>query len=178
MKKWKGGLSTLFLRLYLNVTMITKDKIREIAESFLIEGSELFVVEIKISAGNDIELTLDSDSRVSIDECVKLSRSINSELELQGYEDYSLVVTSAGIGYPLLVERQVRKCLTKMVEVVLKDGRKLQGELTELSEDGAITVSYTQKVAVEGKKRKEEVTTTETFTQEQVKTICELLMIK
>ncbi len=158
--------------------MITKDKIREIAESILGENNELFVVEVKISTANDIELTLDSDNRVSIDECVKLSRAINSELEVQGEEDYSLVVTSAGIGYPMLVDRQVRKCVGKMIEVVLLDGRKLQCELRELHENGAISVEYSQKVAIEGKKRKEEVTTVENFAREQIKTICELLMIK
>ena len=50
--------------------------------------------------------------------------------------------------------RQYKKIIGSPVEVLLKDGIKILGSLDEATEEG-ITISYDEKVAVEGKKRKE-----------------------
>ena len=47
------------------------DKIRNIAEEELAEGS-LFLVEVNITPGNEIEVVIDSDGSVDIDDCVAL----------------------------------------------------------------------------------------------------------
>ncbi len=159
--------------------MITADKIKQLADSLLQEGeNELYVVEVKVSPGFDIEIIVDCDTRVTIDECAKLSRKIDSELEAQGYDDFSIVVASAGIGSELKLDRQVQKCWGKVVEVVKKDGVKLVGELAEGSTTQSITLKHTVKETVEGKKRKEEVQKVETFAGEDVKSVKEMLTIK
>ena len=48
--------------------MIEIQKITESAERHL-AGTDLFVVECRCSAGNEIELTVDGDTSVSIDAC-------------------------------------------------------------------------------------------------------------
>ncbi len=157
--------------------MINKEQILEIAQSLLPADSELFVVEVKISRAQDIELTVDSDTRVYIDECAKLSKAIEAEIDARGEEDYSLTVTSAGIGYPLLIQRQFDKCIGKPVEIVLKQGRKLSGDL--LKADGnEVVITYSQKEAVDGKKKKELVVKEESYLMDDIKSVCELLTIK
>ena len=155
--------------------MIEAQKIREAAEKFM-EGSDLFVVEVKVSPANDVELTIDSDTAVSIDTCVELSRAIEAEFDRE-QEDFSLMVASAGVGQPLKVLRQYRKLIGKPVEVVLKDGTKILAELRDASEE-SITIAYPEKVAVEGKKRKVEVENTRTYPLDDVKTTKEYLDFK
>ena len=55
--------------------MTDTKKIIEAAERHL-EGTDLFVVECTSTPGNDIELTIDSDTSVGIDACAELSRAI------------------------------------------------------------------------------------------------------
>lgn len=140
------------------------------------EGSDLFIVDVKVSPANDVELTVDSDTSVSIDTCVELSRSIEAEFDRE-QEDFSLMVASAGVGQPLKVLRQYRKLIGKPVEVVLKDGVKILAELRDAAED-SITLSYTEKVAVEGKKKKVEVENVRTYPLDEVKTTKEYLDFK
>ena len=54
--------------------MIDTKKITEAAERHL-EGTDMFVVECTSTPGNEIELTIDSDTSVGIDACVALSRA-------------------------------------------------------------------------------------------------------
>ena len=87
--------------------MTDTKKIIEAAERHL-EGTDLFVVECTSTPGNDIELTIDSDTSVGIDACAELSRAIEAELDREE-EDFSLTVMSAGIGSELRSLRQYRK---------------------------------------------------------------------
>ncbi len=157
--------------------MVTKDIVLKIAESQL-DNNELFVVDVKISTASDIELSIDSDTRVAIDQCAKLSRAVEAELDAQGFEDYSLLVCSAGIGYPLKVERQLKKCIGKIVEVVKNNGQKVAGELLEGATMQSVELKYSVKEAVEGKKRKELVEKIEKIDLCDAKSICEVLTIK
>ena len=82
--------------------MITKEQIIKLAEEAL-EGSDKFVVNVSISKNNVIGLYLDSDSSVTIDDCVKVSRYIKFLLVFQNQD----VAQSA--------------CLTIEVESVAQD---------------------------------------------------------
>ena len=73
--------------------------------------------------------------------------------------------------------RQYHKILGSTVEVLLTDGIKILGTLDAADEQG-ITISYDEKVAVEGKKRKELQHTVRTYTFEQIKTAKEYLDYK
>ena len=63
-------------------------------------------------------------------------------------------VGSAGIGQPFKVLQQYINHIGKEVEVLTNDGKKLKGVLKEASGDN-FTITVTQKVKVEGKKRPE-----------------------
>ncbi len=146
--------------------MIDTKKITEAAERRL-EGTDLFVVGCTCSAGNEIELLIDSDTSVGIDACVELSRAIESEFDRDA-EDFSLTVASAGIGSDLKCLRQYRKLVGRPVEVLLTSGIKVLAKLEAVDEQG-MTLSYEEKQAVEGKKKKVVVTVTKNYPFEEIK---------
>lgn len=155
--------------------MIGKEKIEEIATRYL-EKTDLFLVEVSCTASNEIEVVVDSDDYLTIEDCIKLSKAIEGELDRE-VEDFELSVYSAGIGQPLKIHRQYLKTIGRMVEVTLRTGLKVTGQLTAVDDKG-ITIEYQTKESVEGKKRKETVTKTEEYAFDQIKTTIEELTIK
>ena len=85
-------------------------------------------------------------------------------------EDYSLTVTSAGLDQPFKVLKQFVKAVGKKVEVQLKGGKKMVAVL-EAADEESITLKYSQKEAVEGKKKKEIVEHVDRFTMDQVNSV-------
>ncbi len=155
--------------------MIDTRKITALAEQKL-EGTDLFVVDCTCTPGNEVELTIDSDTSVGIDACAELSRAIEAELD-RDTEDFSLTVMSAGIGSELRSLRQYRKLVGHSVEVLLLNGVKLLARLDEVSDEG-ITLSYEEKQAVEGKKRKQLVTVSRSYPFAEIKYTKEWLDFK
>lgn len=155
--------------------MIDCEKILAIAEREL-EGTDLFTVSCKCSPSNEVELLIDSDTHVTIERCVELSRKIEAEFD-RDEEDFSLTVASAGIGSELKNIRQYRKLIGQSVEVLLLSGVKVLAKLNEVSDEG-ITISYEEKQAVEGKKRKVLVEVLRTYRFDEIKYTKEYLDFK
>ena len=155
--------------------MIDTKKITEAAERHL-EGTDMFVVECTSTPGNDIELTIDSDTSVGIDACVALSRAVEADLDRDA-EDFSLTVASAGIGSELRTLRQYRKLVGRPVEVLLTNGVKILAHLDEATDEG-VTLSYEEKQVVEGRKRKQPVKVTRSYPFAQIKYTKEWLDFK
>lgn len=157
--------------------MIDSKKIVEVAEHWMANGAtDLFVVGCTVSPTNEVELLVDSDTSVSIDTCVALSRAIESAFD-RDEEDFELTVASAGVGSELKHMRQYRKLVGRPVEVLLACGIKILATLEEVSEEG-MTLSYTEKQAVEGRKRKVEVEVRRTYPFAEVKYTKEYLDFK
>lgn len=155
--------------------MIDIKKVIEIAEREL-EGTDMFVVECKASPMGEIELLIDSDTAVKLEDCAALNRAIEAGLD-RDVEDYALMVASAGIGSELKLLRQYRKILGSSVEVLLKDGIKILAKLDDANDEG-IAISYEEKQAVEGKKRKVTVEVTKEYKWEEIKYVKEYLDFK
>lgn len=155
--------------------MIDTKKIIEAAER-LLQGTDMFVVGCTCTPGNDIELLIDSDTSVAIDACVQVSRALEAELD-RDTEDFSLTVASAGIGSELRCLRQYRKLVGSTVEVLLVSGIKVLAKLDGIDDEG-ITLSYEEKQAVEGKKRKQPVTVTRRYGFDEIKSTREWLDFK
>ena len=135
-----------------------------------VEGRGCFVVEVSVSRDNDVTLTVESVSgTVDMDDCVALSEAFQALFD-RDKEDYSLTVSSAGLDQPFKVQQQFRKALGTMVEVCLKGGRKILGELKSCSPED-ITVAYSASEAVPGKKKKESVSKEETFPMKEVNSV-------
>ncbi|NLZ73567.1 MAG: ribosome assembly cofactor RimP [Bacteroidales bacterium] len=133
--------------------MIKKEVVSQIVGEWL-EDKDYFLVEISISPSNRIVVEIDHAEGVWIDDCVNLSKYIESKLN-RDEEDYELEVGSAGIGQSFKVLQQYYNHIDKEVEVGTKKGQKLRGILKDVDED-KIILSTTVKSKSKGTKPVEE----------------------
>ena len=84
--------------------MIAKQVVKCLVEEWL-EGKEYFMTDLTVSADDRIVVEIDHADGVWIEDCVELSKFIESRLDREE-EDYELEVGSAGIGQPFKVVRQ------------------------------------------------------------------------
>ncbi|NQV53399.1 MAG: ribosome assembly cofactor RimP [Flavobacteriales bacterium] len=98
-----------------------------------IEGTGMFVVELTVSSSNRIVIELDNLEGVTIDDCVQVSRHVESSLDRET-QDFELQVSSAGIDKPLRDRRQYVKNVGRELRMQLNDGAELKGELIEAGE--------------------------------------------
>ncbi|MDE6716647.1 MAG: ribosome assembly cofactor RimP [Muribaculaceae bacterium] len=127
---------------------------RESLQSFIekeLEGSEYFLVELKISTDNEITVEIDSDGSVDIDDCISLTRKIEEAFPRDD-EDYELEVGSSGLTTPFKTLRQYQKYIGEEVEVVEAGGKKRQGVLRSADPDKFV-ITVTEKVKPDGSKR-------------------------
>lgn len=146
--------------------MIEKSVVKELVEEWL-EGKDYFLVDILVTPDDRIVVEIDHAEGVWIEDCVELSRFIESRLSREE-EDYELEVGSAGIGQPFKVLQQYVNHVGKDVEVLTADGRKLRGVLASADEDG-FGLTITVKKKFEGEKRPRMVEETLTFRYSEVK---------
>ena len=147
-------------------------KISEIIDAISSEivARGLYLVDVTISKDNDVEVTIESEEgKVELEDCVAISRFFETKFDRET-EDYALTVTSAGLDQPFKVFKQFEKAVGKKVEVQLKGGKKMVAVL-EAADQESITLKYSQKEAVEGKKKKEIVEHVDRFTMDQVNSV-------
>ena len=130
--------------------MIDKNKVKALVEEWL-DGKDYFLTDLTVTPDDCITVEIDHAEGVWIEDCVQLSRFIESRLSRDD-EDYELEVGSAGLGQPFKVLRQWQNHIGKQVEVITADGRKLKGTLRD-ADDNHVVLAVRQKVQVEGKKR-------------------------
>jgi len=127
-----------------------------------IEDTDVVLVDIQISATNNISILLDSFEGVTITKCIEISRLVEGSLDREK-EDFALEVSSYGIVHPFILPLHYLKNVNKKIEVYCKDGRNLRGILksVDLSDDKKniklIEILNKKKVKLEGKKKKVEV---------------------
>ena len=146
--------------------MIDKNVVTRIVDEWL-EGKDYFLVDVTVTPDDKIVVEIDHAEGVWIDDCVELSRYIESKLDREE-EDYELEVGSAGIGQPFKVLQQYLIHIGKEVEVLTKTGKKLEGVLKEAGEDN-FTVTIERKVKSEGAKRPKLVEEDVTFAYDEIK---------
>jgi ribosome maturation factor RimP len=131
--------------------MITRETVERLIEE-KIQGTDMFIVEVSVRPGNVIDVTLDSDSGVTIEACTEVHRHLLHEMD-RDVEDYSLEVSSPDLTKPLKVTRQYMKNVGRDLAVKKADKTKIEGELIAATDEG-ITLKTSQKEEVPGKKGK------------------------
>ena len=146
--------------------MIDRNVVSGIVNEWL-EDKDYFLVDVSVSPDDKIVVEIDHAEGVWIDDCVELSRFIESKLDREE-EDYELEVGSAGIGQPFKVLQQYLIHIGKEVEVLTRDGKKLEGVLKDANEEN-FTVTIQKKVKPEGAKRHKLVDEDVTYTYNDIK---------
>ena len=147
--------------------MIDKTALEQVINEAL-EGTGMFLVTLKVSKDNVIDVVLDSDEDITIDDCVAVNDAVLAAFDRDEGEDFELTVGSYGITSPLLLPRQYRKNIGYEVEVLTGDGRKLKGVIADADDEG-FTLTTTVKRKLEGKKRPELVEEQERFNYSDIK---------
>lgn len=146
--------------------MIAKENVTRIVEEWLAD-KDYFLVDVIVSPDNRIVVEIDHAEGVWIEDCVALSRHIESQLDRET-EDFELEVGSAGVGQPFKVLQQYLNYIGEDVEVLARDGKKYKGTLVEANADG-FTIEAETRIKPEGAKRPQTVLQALHFTFEEIK---------
>jgi ribosome maturation factor RimP len=141
-----------------------------IAESVGTRGEGAYLIDISVKgkgSGRKIEVLMDADIGIRIHQCAYLSRRIREKiesddklLELIG-ENFDLIVSSPGLGEPIILPRQYIRHVGKLLQVTYADSQgetvELTGHLQEVSlleESGAHIVIMPEKNKKRGQQPK------------------------
>lgn len=118
------------------------DKIKALTEP-LLEGTDMFIVNVKIKPTNNIKLFLDADSGLNITKSATINRKLYALIEEEGMYpdgDFSLEVSSPGVDEPLTSMRQYKKNIGRTVLVSHIDETKpdVLGVLKDVSEEKVV----------------------------------------
>ncbi|WP_265427641.1 ribosome assembly cofactor RimP [Chryseobacterium sp. YIM B08800] len=111
-----------------------RKNIETLLNDFLQTREDLFLIDLKFSAGDDITVILDGDQGVTVQDCLDASRAIEFNMDREEH-DFSLQVMSAGLSEPLSIPRQFRKNIGREIEVLLTDSSEIEGELAKVDEE-------------------------------------------
>ena len=131
--------------------MISEKEIAEIVQSYLEDGDQ-FLVDIRVTPQNKIMIYLDGDAGVTIDDCSRVSRHVESHLD-RDVEDFELEVSSVGVGHPLQLRRQYQNNIGRRLAIIDKEDKTTKGKLVEVTSGGIFLEKDKPK---KGKKKQKE----------------------
>jgi ribosome maturation factor RimP len=146
--------------------MITEKIIRELTEE-KIKGTDRFIVSVKVSTAKKIEVLLDGLTNIAINDCIEISRFIESSLDREN-EDFELMVSSAGIDQPFTVEKQYQKNIGRELIVLKKDGLKVKGVLVSYEPETSILIE-SEKIIKNEKNKKQTIKEQITIPLQEIK---------
>lgn len=123
-------------------------KIETLLEQLLAGEPEFFLVQIRIKPTNNIKIYIDGDNGVTIEKCVRINRQLYKLLEeaaIYPEGDFSLEVSSSGVGEPLKLLRQYTRNIDRFVEVSFVDGTVKEGKLLQVADSDIIIEETTGK---------------------------------
>ena len=115
---------------YKNMTF--KEKVNALVEEALSERPSVFLIDLTITDAFKIIVSLDGDNGVALQDCIDISRAIESNLDREE-QDFSLEVASVGVGSPLKLIRQYKKNVGRTL--IVKTGTEIiEAELVEAND--------------------------------------------
>lgn len=119
---------------------MNKDLVKKLIDEAIEENPKLFLVDWSISSDSSIEVLVDDDEGLTVEEIVRISRHIEHHLDRE-IDDFSLNVSSPGVGNPLLIPRQYKKNRGRNLQIFLVNDEQLNGTLKDANED-TITINW------------------------------------
>ena len=122
--------------------------IEQLIDSMLAEEPEYFRVQVKVKPVNNIKVYLDGDNGLAIEKCARFNRRLYKMIEedaLFPEGDFSLELSSPGVGEPLKMKRQYIKNIGRFVEIVFEDASVKEGKLIQVAEEDIIVEQSTGK---------------------------------
>ncbi len=113
-----------------------KEKVTALLAQALQVEKSLFLIDFSISSDHKINVVLDGDEGVTVEDCMRISRAIEHNLDREE-EDFSLEVASAGATAPLVMPRQYPKNIGRTLTVIADD-ESFEGKLTTITDNGIV----------------------------------------
>ena len=116
--------------------VMLKEKVETLLNEALAQDESLFLIDFTMGADNSIHVVLDGDNGVSVQDCIKVSRAIEHNLD-RDEVDFSLTVTSSGAASPMVDPRQYKKNIGRKVKVRTQEA-VYEGNLAEANGQGIV----------------------------------------
>lgn len=117
-----------------------KEKVETLVQEALVENPSLFLIDLTVGGDNSIRVLLDGDQGVTLEACMQVSRKVEHNLDREE-NDFSIEVSSCGVGSPLTIPRQFKKNVTRKLEVTDREDKQVQGTLVEAT-DTSFTLQW------------------------------------
>ena len=117
-----------------------KEKVETLVQEALGENPSLFLIDLTVGGDNSIRVLLDGDQGVTLEACMQVSRKVEHNLDREE-NDFSIEVSSCGVGSPLTIPRQFKKNVTRKLEVTDREDKQVQGTLVEAT-DTSFTLQW------------------------------------
>ncbi|WP_288071433.1 ribosome maturation factor [Hydrotalea sp.] len=124
------------------------EQITGIVNSMLETEPSFFCVAVKVKPTQNIKVFLDGDEGLPIEKCVYFNRKLYQLITEAGIfpeGEFSLEVSSPGVGEPLKLHRQYVKNIGRNVEVIFTDDTIKQGVLLAVAEQDILLEHTTGK---------------------------------
>ncbi|WP_339659448.1 ribosome assembly cofactor RimP [uncultured Polaribacter sp.] len=108
-------------------------QIKDLIDEALALDESLYLVDFLISTNNKIQIVVDGDNGVSLNECIRISKSVDNGLDRE-IEDFSLEVSTPDIAHPLKLKRQYIKNINRILKVKTAE-EEIEGTLQEADDD-------------------------------------------
>ena len=119
--------------------MTFKDRVNDLLTEVLLDKPAVFLIDLTITDSFKIIVNIDGDNGVVLQDCIDISRAIESNLDREE-QDFSLEVASVGVGSPLKMVRQYKKNVGRSLIVKLET-QTIEAELVEAN-DNFIILSW------------------------------------
>ena len=117
-----------------------KENIQKLLADALSLQPDLFLIDLHIDNQSRVQVVLDGDNGVSLEQCIKVSRHIEHQLDREVH-DFSLEVSSAGATHPLQMARQYKKNIGRKLAIHTIDNDNFKATLTQ-ADDDQITLEW------------------------------------
>lgn len=114
-----------------------KKIVEDLLQKAFNERKDLFLIDFSVSSDNAVKIVIDGDEGVLVEDCMFISRAIEHNLDRDEH-DFSLEVLSSGAATPLTQTRQYKKHVGRDLELTTTDNENLEGELTEVNNQGVV----------------------------------------
>ena len=104
----------------------------------LLEGTDMFLVNIKIKPTNNIKVFIDADSGFAVERSITINRRLYAaidEHQLYPDGDFSLEVSSPGVDEPLTSHRQYAKNVGRKISIIDEADVETIGMMTAVTEE-------------------------------------------
>lgn len=117
-----------------------KEKVETLVQEALVENPSLFLIDLTVGGDNSIRVLLDGDQGVTLEACMQVSRKVEHNLDREE-NDFSIEVSSCGVGSSLTIPRQFKKNVSRKLEVTDREDKQVQGTLVEAT-DTSFTLQW------------------------------------